>query len=490
MGTSLTSESEQKRKKAPSPERPSAPQPVSKTETHAGAGLPLFLQRPASFSASTKSIGREAGGEAGHHQAVESPRLESVAEQAATPLPYREQMERAFSTDLGDVRVQLGGGQAEAALDAANAHAATLQDRIVFGTDAPSPDLVAHEVTHVMQQHRSQETTSAEDAGARPSPEQEAKSLAKMAARGQRVEVAASAPSGVPQLDPRDKRGVDTPSTAPPSVHANFTEGEAERPEIRHDHGFLDDGSGNIDESLREEATIGDYLSRAKWIAMLEGAELLRPDLVDGTSAYRHFLFGGGATRPFNYERFIANDSSGATVLNSAIEDTMDAAREHHNGILAAHPDETPFDTSFDLRSAPIGVGNDGRYPYPATENWQKAIGAHIIWIESHVDVSIDQDANTRTFDVDMTIHVEDMYNFNPGAADIASKTPDAANGRFEITGLGHEFLQTASVNRYFYFEEELTTTTPERETSPDVGGAPRSPGGPPDDSRGRPTAR
>jgi hypothetical protein len=46
-----------------------------------------------------------------------------------------------------------------------------------------------------------------------------------------------------------------------------------------------------------------------KWVAKLEAAELLRPDLVNGTSAYRHFLFGGGATRDIEYGRFLRNDS-------------------------------------------------------------------------------------------------------------------------------------------------------------------------------------
>ena len=32
------------------------------------------------------------------------------------------------------------------------------------------------------------------------------------------------------------------------------------------------------------------------------------------------------------------------------------------------------------------------------------------------------------------------------GAADIATGAPDSANGRFEVTGLGHEYLQTATL--------------------------------------------
>ncbi|HEU4325753.1 MAG TPA: hypothetical protein VFS21_21615 [Roseiflexaceae bacterium] len=291
-----------------------------------------------------------------------------------------------------------------------------------------------------------------------------------------------------------NKRGEDTASTAPPSVYASFGSsmpaGQVQGPSMRHDHGFLDDGHGNIDESKREEAGWGDHIERMKWIAKLEAAELLRPDLVDGTSAYRHFLFGNGAQRHFEYERFIANDSSGATVLASAIEDAKNAVRDRHNQILQSSGDAPPASSTIDLQTPPMGVGNDGRYPYPATENWQKAIGAHQIWIEAHFTVSVDQENQTRSFQGTMTIHVEDMYNFNPGAADIASGTPDAANGRFEVTGLGHEYLNTSEVTRSIAFEEALTSTTPAHEDGAGVGGEPRVTPGQPGDSRGRAAGR
>ena len=120
--------------------------------------------------------------------------------------------------------------------------------------------------------------------------------------------------------------------------------------------------------------------AKAQWVMKLEAAELLRPDLVDGTTAYRHFLFGGGAARSFNYERFIAGDSSGAKVLASALEDARKAVIDRHDVLSRGH-DGTAGVERFHVRSEPIPVGNDGRYPYPATENWQKAIGAHMMWL-------------------------------------------------------------------------------------------------------------
>lgn len=284
-----------------------------------------------------------------------------------------------------------------------------------------------------------------------------------------------------------EKRGKDTPSEEDPLVHATFTD-EPKAPELHHDHGFLDDGKGNLDPGKREAPTMGDRLSKLKWLAKLEAAEALRPDLVDGTTAYRHFLFGGGATRPFNYERFLRNDSSGKTVLASAIEDLQQGAVEHHDKMIG-NQCPAPGVQTFHFRSQPLGVGTDGRYPYPATENWQKALGAHQLWIEADVEVTILASAGAepplRQFKAEMTIHVEDMYNFNPGAADIATGTPDADNGRFEITGLGHEFLQTASVKRSVLFSRPLLSAAPAATPSGgQVSGGPRLPPAPPPDSR------
>lgn len=96
-----------------------------------------------------------------------------------------------------------------------------------------------------------------------------------------------------------------------------------------------------------------------------------------------------------------------------------------------------------------IAVGSrDLRYPYPATENWQKAIGAHFIWIDGEATVNVNPAGKIRSFAIEMTLRMEDMYNFNPGAKDIATGTPDADNGRFEVTGLGREYLNTAVLMR------------------------------------------
>lgn len=71
--------------------------------------------------------------------------------------PVREDMESRFGTDFGDVRVH-NGEDAHASAKAVNAHAYTVGSNIVFqrGTyDPASPSgrtMLAHELTHVVQQ--------------------------------------------------------------------------------------------------------------------------------------------------------------------------------------------------------------------------------------------------------------------------------------------------------------------------------------------------
>ncbi|MFH1467038.1 MAG: DUF4157 domain-containing protein [Pseudomonadota bacterium] len=444
------------------------------------------------------------------------PTLRAAAAGARAQVPGRERMAEAFGADFGGVRAVLGGPEARAALDAQGANAATLGDRVVFRDEHPDDALVAHELSHTLQQGA---VAGRRRGGAGGDPEAEAHAVADEAAAGRAVEIGGSAPLGAPQFDLRDSareqheaRGKDDPAGGGGSLHARFVDHDDQAPEIHHDHGFLDDGNGNIDESKREDPTWSDYASLALWTAKLEAAEALRPDLIDGTAAYRHFLFGGGATRDIDYQRFIDGDSSGATVLASALEDARQAAVERHDGMIQGQPVE-PGRSSFRMRTDPVGVGNDGRYPYPATENWQKAIGAHTIWLEMDVDVEIYQVSRTdppgvdpngpplctpegdtvitygRRFSVSLTLHMEDMYNFNPGAADIATGTPDSANGRFEITGLGNEYLNRGSLTRDLAFE---TTMEPAASGTGagavDLDRAPRT--RLPDDSRPRATAR
>jgi hypothetical protein len=61
-----------------------------------------------------------------------------------------------------------------------------------------------------------------------------------------------------------------------------------------------------------------------------------------------------------------------------------------------------------------------------------------------------------REFDIEMVVHVQDRYNFNAGATDIATGTRDAENGRFEVTGLGTEFILLSTIPRKIEFSTGL----------------------------------
>jgi hypothetical protein len=164
----------------------------------------------------------------------------------------------------------------------------------------------------------------------------------------------------------------------------------------------------------------------------------LRPDLEEACKAYRHFLYGGGSGRNFSYDLYVLNDESGRTTLANAMLDIQDGAE------VVWESDNSK--KQFAITGGPISCGTTTLFPYPATENWQKAIGGHIIWLSGNVKV-IEKNGETW-FNLEMVLHAEDRYNFNPGQKDIATGIPDSDNGIFEITGLGRQFTQKAALKR------------------------------------------
>lgn len=88
--------------------------------------------------------------------------------------------------------------------------------------------------------------------------------------------------------------------------------------------------------------------------------------------------------------------------------------------------------------------GTASRAIYPVTKNWIRALGGHRLW--SKGDVVYDQAACKLTADV--TIEIEDFYNFNKGQKDIFSGLPDDENGRFEVFGWAKSFYSRGSISR------------------------------------------
>jgi uncharacterized protein DUF4157 len=494
-----------------------------------------LLPRPAPGAA----VQRKSTGAGGAEQVLETAAHGTSG--AAGPLPHLGEIQRSFGRhDVSGVQAHTDE-PAVTASRAMGAEAYATGGHVAFA-GAPTLHTAAHEAAHVVQQ-----VAGVQLRGGVGQPgdhyEQHADRVADAVVRGESSEAllgelaggqggAAPTAGGAVQhrLDAvqfdvrgtvdqqRQARGVDTPAGGSGGQHGTFQD-EApgdHGPAIHHDHGFLDDGNGNIDDSLRRDPTWADRLERVKWIAKLEVAELVRPDLVDGTAAYRHFLFGNGAERDVQYGRFLANDSSGQTVLASAMEDTRQAAIHRHDQDLASAPPAEGTRT-YQVRTDPISVtSGDARYPYPATENWQKALGAHPIWIEATVTVTVTRlhDAGSeprpggvpapgegsstdlgpptfsRHFHIEMTIHAEDRYNFNPHNVDIATGTPDSANGRFEITGLGHEYINRGSFSQPFDFDATMEpATSPANGATPNDAGRP-SGSGRPADRRPYPTTR
>ncbi|NTX07444.1 hypothetical protein HUA74_05790 [Myxococcus sp. CA051A] len=252
------------------------------------------------------------------------------------------------------------------------------------------------------------------------------------------------------------------------TTSAKYQVGPATRPPIHHDNGFLQNPADPKDTKpiATKDPSFSDYAAKAKWELKLEAAKTFRPDLRDGTAAYDHFLHGNGKDRTFNYERFVTQDESGKQVLKSATQDTQKAAEAQYAAMVAKDPSLAGKPVTFQLTGGPIGVGgNDGKFPYPQSENWQKAIGGHSIWNSATVTVTPPAKPGDKpSFSMDMTVHAEDRYNFNPNQKDIATGIPDSDNGRFEQTGLAHQYTQTGTVQRKVTWGQgdiENATSTP-----------------------------
>ncbi len=69
------------------------------------------------------------------------------------PVPYREEMEHALGVSLDGIRAHTGG-EARSAAARLGAYGYATGSHVAFGTPTPSRRLVAHEVTHVLQQRR------------------------------------------------------------------------------------------------------------------------------------------------------------------------------------------------------------------------------------------------------------------------------------------------------------------------------------------------
>lgn len=249
-------------------------------------------------------------------------------------------------------------------------------------------------------------------------------------------------------LEPAEKKSTHIAPVKLVDVSGPYRLGPPTRPAIQHDNGHLDSFPSR-------PPTAEDRIKLAKWIAMLEGAELLcstgsknfvsacdGEDLSDANAAYRHFLFGNGEDRTLNYERYLQDDPQGKTVIPNLLP------------VFQRHAEVIGKDrVKFSITSEAFTVGTNGIARYPDTENWQKTIGGHNIWVSADVSVSVNAAAEV-IYSAEMTIHMEDRYNFNSGQHDIKTGIPDSENGVFEITGLGKQYMNFGTVRRQLSWRE------------------------------------
>ena len=114
------------------------------------------------------------------HPSVQA--FEQATHKGGGEVPYRAEMEARFATSFGTVRAHLG----RAELGQLGAHAAARGETVAFASAQPDPAIVAHELTHVVQQRRAGASRLAAKSavGAASSPaEQEADAIADVVAR-------------------------------------------------------------------------------------------------------------------------------------------------------------------------------------------------------------------------------------------------------------------------------------------------------------------
>lgn len=236
-----------------------------------------------------------------------------------------------------------------------------------------------------------------------------------------------------------------------------FNFGDTGRPDIHHDNGFLQnpndpsdpvplptrpptDGERAFYDSEVRKAFGADYVSELPLPSFVGRLSLER-----GIEAYRHFLTGEGQPRTFDYESYLHDDESGRAAFAGATALAQRGADGTYQWMLDRALVKPGEPVTFTITSDPYPVGPPNpedhpiSYPYPASEDWQKTIGAHQMWTVTEVTYTPDSDGVVQV-DATMTLHAEDRYNFNPGQHDIGTGEDDSVRGVLEESGLAHQY--------------------------------------------------
>ena len=208
-----------------------------------------------------------------------------------------------------------------------------------------------------------------------------------------------------------------------------FAVGPPTRPDLTFDEDFPGEPAS---------PGVADWLARARWRSQLFGGELVRSDLDDATTLYRHYWEGDGAPVRVDYAEGYREDGAVRETV-----DVLSAGAARWADLAARSGAEGSFSLSSDAAQAGDVLG---RYPAD-TENWQKTLGGYQVWTSADVDVS---DGRVR---MEVTVHAEDRYNFNAGQNDIATEAPDDANVRFAQVGWAEGFQVTGEVTQVYEWD-------------------------------------
>ena len=201
-------------------------------------------------------------------------------------------------------------------------------------------------------------------------------------------------------------------------------------PTFVHDEGFLFDPKAVwTDEDMR---------SFRKWKA-LAFASRFAPWLKDASKMYNHYLDNTGTDQQIDYERAYKEDG----IIKQYIDGEMNIMKKT---VELLYNDQ--IGDSFEI------IGTLQAIPNGTSENWQKTIGAHYVYGKGEVTIN----SHTGEATMKVTFTMEDMYNFNPGQADIATGTKDAVNGRFAELGWAKEFKTYGSLTRTITWQLNSTT--------------------------------
>lgn len=172
-------------------------------------------------------------------------------------------------------------------------------------------------------------------------------------------------------------------------------------------------------------ATASDYWNWAYYGNLLTAVIFVQPDAARGYFRYRE---NTGEELYVDYEKALRDDS---TIL-FRFEDEIEMVRN----AVAAMFDGSESSFSFHATDSTLVVGD--------TENWVRALGGHRIWSTGDVTYS----PSTCSLSVDITVHIEDRYDFNPGQVDAYTGLPDDDNARFEALGWAQRFFSRGEVKR------------------------------------------